>query len=280
MVLIFFLVCYLVYFIVSSLPLSFPRFKLSPSTLDIFYGAPGSGKTSLCAWYAIKCAKQGIPCYSNVPIKGTLDYQKADIGHYAITDGLMLIDESGLFYNNRSFKTNFDDGALNFFKKHRHEGVHIMMFSQDPEDADLKLRQLATRIWLVRKSLIPYFITVKRIKKTPGISEDKTAFLSKYDFVPFSTKRIFAPSTWSYFDSYDRMKLPAKMFHIHGTDDWEEVTNYNLSIQGVSPSSGRKPEAAEHHAEGVTFTPWHEFVTSTTTDELGRKTEHLNCDST
>jgi len=50
--------------------------------------------------------KRRLPVYSNVPITGAykLDPQH-DIGKYMIVNGKVIIDEAGIEYNNRSFKT-------------------------------------------------------------------------------------------------------------------------------------------------------------------------------
>ena len=74
-------------------------------TLDIYFGIPGSGKTTLAAFFAKKAMKKKIPVYSNVPITGTYELDvHCDIGKNYIEDALVLIDEAGVEYNNRNFK--------------------------------------------------------------------------------------------------------------------------------------------------------------------------------
>ena len=83
------------------------------------------------------------------------------------------------------------------------------MFSQDL-DMDIKLRKLATRIFLVKKSFIPFFIKRKEISKKIGIDKQTKQIIDEYNFRWFSTKLIFSPVLWKMFDTYDRKELPKK----------------------------------------------------------------------
>lgn len=217
-------------------PHSFPRSKLSSSSLSVYYGAPGSGKSTYAAWLADSYMRSGIPVYSNVPILGAMEVTKSDIGQFAITDGLLIIDEVGIEYNNRETgnftKKSGMEGALEFYKKHRHENVEVVIFSQGFDDMDKKLRTLATRMYLIRKSLIPGLIVRKTIRKKPGIDELTHRPVDMYDFVPFSGKRIIGRSVWHLFDSFDRMNLPMKLFRIYGEEDCLERIEYNNSLKG------------------------------------------------
>lgn len=222
--------------IIHWFPVPLPRFKLRSSSLEIYYGAPGSGKSTFAAWLAQYALRSHIPVYSNVPILGCMQVDKEDIGNYSITDGLLIIDEVGIEYNNRETgnftKKSGMQGALEFYKKHRHENVQIVIFSQGFDDMDKKLRTLATRMYLIRKSLIPGLIVRKTIRKKPGIDDITHKPVDMYDFVPFSGKRILGKSVYHLFDSFDRMNLPIKLFHIYGEDDFEYVDEYNNSLQG------------------------------------------------
>ena len=224
---------YLVYKIFCWFP-CFNRAKLSPSSLSIYYGAPGSGKTTYAAWLASVYLRSGIPVYSNVPIHGCLSINRSDLGKYSVIDGLVIIDEAGVEFNNRntnSFsKSSGEQALLEWFKKHRHEGCEVVVFSQGFDDMDKKIRTLATNMYLVRRSFIPGCIVRKTIRKRPGIDEYTHKPDDLYDFVRLSGKRIWARSVWGSFDSFDRMQLPVKMFHRFGEDDREDVDRFNLRL--------------------------------------------------
>lgn len=224
---------FLIIRIIHWLP-SFNRAKLSPSQLSIYYGAPGSGKSTYAAWLASVYRRSNIPVYSNVPIDGCLQIDRTTLGTYQVVDGLVIWDEAGIDWNNRntnSFsRSSGEQHILEWFKKHRHEGCEVVVFSQGFDDMDKKIRTLATNLYLVRRSLIPGCIVRKTIRKRPGIDEYTHKPDDLYDFVRFSGKRIWARSVWGSFDSFDRMQLPVKMFHVYGEDDYEDVDRFNLRL--------------------------------------------------
>lgn len=209
--------------VVLGLPLKFPKFKLQPSRLDIVYGGPGSGKTTYAAFLARKAIASGVMVFSNVPIVGCYKLTKEDIGQFKIPPSLVVIDEAGIEYNNREFRQNFTTGksgkaasqsaALEWWKKHRHEGCQCIILSQGFDDMDKKLQTLGSHYWIVRHSLIPMMISMKQIRKRPMIDEMTHQPIDYYDFVPLSKRRIFMRPLWKFFDSFDQMQLPLK--------DWE-----------------------------------------------------------
>ncbi|NLW46317.1 MAG: hypothetical protein GXY86_03120 [Firmicutes bacterium] len=178
--------------------------------ISIYFGVPGSGKTTFAAYLAKRDLKKKKRVWSNVPITGTyqLDPQ-TDIGNYMICDGRVIIDEAGIEYNNRNFK-NFSDKQNYFYKYHRHNQLDIDIFSQGYDDMDKKLRILAQKLYVVKKSLIPFFVVRKSIKKRVGINEVTKEIIDEYYFVPFSSKYIFAPTLWKMFNTYSRRELPQK----------------------------------------------------------------------
>ena len=191
------------------LSLGIPKFKLEPSALYTFYGAPGSGKTTLLCHFALRALKSGITVYSNVPIKGCIEFDKSDLGRYLMEDCLILWDEVGVDANSRNFKANFNIDQIKFLKYHRHERAEIMVFSQGFDDADKIIRTLSTELFVVRKGLFKT-VSYKRIAKRPDIDEITHKPDDLYFFAPLSTKRIFCPVLWKHFDSYSRLNLPIK----------------------------------------------------------------------
>ena len=97
------------------------------NSFDVYFGVPGSGKTTFAAYLAKKRLKKRGRVLSNVNIKGTYEVKKDDIGQYMIKNCLLLIDEAGVDYNNRNYK-KFDDDSTYFFKYHRHYNVDIAIF--------------------------------------------------------------------------------------------------------------------------------------------------------
>lgn len=180
-----------------------------PYILSIYFGVPGSGKTTYAAYLAKKDLKKKRKVYSNVPITGTIKVDKSDFGRYMINDCRILLDEAGIDYNNRDFK-KFTDSENYFFKYHRHYQVHLDLFSQGYDEMDKKLRLLAQKLYVVKKSLIPFFIVRRTIGKRVGINEMSKEIIDEYYFRPFSYKWIFCPLVWSMFNTYSRKELPER----------------------------------------------------------------------
>lgn len=177
---------------------------------DVYFGSPGSGKSTMACRLARKAIKKGRKVYSNVEIGGCLKLDpRSDIGKYDISDGLVIVDECGIEFNNRDFKS-FSKEQNQWFKLYRHAHTDIVIFSQSFEDMDKKLRILATRYFLVERSFIPKFIRCRRITKKIAISEQDRSIIDAYDFVPFSRRLYFAPIYWKYFDSFAMPYYPQK----------------------------------------------------------------------
>lgn len=139
-------------------------------------GPPGSGKTSLAAFVALRSSfLDGINVYSNCDIKGTYSFDyETDYGSYSMTDSVCILDESGLDLDNRSFTFNFVDqydkktgqlihngkSKLLSWKYHRHLGQTWWVLSQWT-DQDAKIRNLSQNFYVCKKTGFPWLLCVK-----------------------------------------------------------------------------------------------------------------------
>lgn len=209
-----------------------------PHVLNVYFGVPGSGKTTFAAYltkWALhenilirlcrkfnnpvsrvllgsKYLKRRIDVYSNVPITGAYKLDpKVDIGVFMIENAKVIIDEAGIEYNNRSYKS-FPPESIYFYKYHRHYKVSVDVFSQSYDDMDVTLRRLAQNFYVVRRSLVPFCIVARRIRRKVGVDEQTKQITDLYSMgIPvFDTKRIFSPPLWKLFNSYSRKELPHK----------------------------------------------------------------------
>ena len=215
-----------------------------PLMLNVYFGVPGSGKTTFAAYLAKQAQKESIvirlcrrfPCrftdwilagshwkrrmnvYSNVPISGCYRVDaRNDIGEYLIENGKLIIDEAGVEFNSRKYKS-FPDKAIYWFKFHRHYGVSVDVFSQSHEDMDITLRRLAQNFYVVKKSMLPCFVVIRRIRRKVGIDNNTHQIVDAYSFgLPvLDTKRIFCPPLWKMFNTYDHEDLPEKEWSVWG----------------------------------------------------------------
>lgn len=184
--------------------------RLPPQIVSIYFGVPGSGKTTFAAYLARHDLRRGIPVWSNVPITGCYQLDpKTDIGTYMICGGRVIIDEAGIEYNNRDFK-DFSKKSLYFYKYHRHYQLAVDVFSQGFDDMDKKIRTLAQKLYVVKKGFLPWFIHRRQIKKRVGINDMSKEIIDEYYFVPWSTKIIFSPPLWKMFNTISREEYPEK----------------------------------------------------------------------
>ena len=180
--------------------------------VSVYFGVPGSGKTTFAAWLVRKDLKHGLNVWSNVPISGAYRLDpKEDIGNYMICNGRVIIDEAGIEYNNRDFK-DFSKKQLYFYKYHRHYQLAVDIFSQGYDDMDKKLRTLAQRYYVVSRSVFPFLVTRRRIAKKVGINDMTKDICDEYFFVPFSRKWIFCPPLWKMFNTCSREEFPEKVW--------------------------------------------------------------------
>lgn len=198
--------------------------------ISIILGVPGAGKTTILSKIARKSLKKGKAVYSNCYIEGCyIIDSKEDIGKYLIENAVILIDEGGTEYDNRNWK-NLSRRIIRFYKMHRHYKCDVYISSQD-YDIDVKLRSLASEIWIVRKSIIPYHIIQRKIISRIDIDDNKktgqkaTEILKTFKYCPAllgGIKFTFAPFYWKYFNSFYKDKLLHK--------DWKKWTKEDESF--------------------------------------------------
>jgi len=187
--------------------------------LYIYFGVPGAGKSTYAAYITKKVLKKGGNVWSNFPIVGAMKLNPIDdIGKNMISDGHVIIDEAGCEYNNRDFKS-FSKDSTYFYKHHRHYRTTIHLFSQGFDDMDKKLRTLATHLFVMKKSIIPFCISRYQIAKKVGINELTKEICDEHFKVPFSTRWVFCPVLWDMFDTYSANELPEKEWEYYKKND-------------------------------------------------------------
>lgn len=188
------------------------------STVTMFVGLPGSGKTTIAASLVKYCLKKGIKVFSNVPIKGALQYSwKEDYGNFDMSQALIILDEAGLDLDNRNWEKNFNRDKVEFLKLTRHYKSKLVVFSQTWNDCDIKIRSMVGKLFIVRKSLIPGFTCAIPVFRKIDVDDETKEFKELYykDFPLLrliSTKRIFRRCYYKMFDSWDCPEKPQKDF--------------------------------------------------------------------
>lgn len=193
--------------------------------ISLFFGLPGAGKTTIMAYLAsrhcLRRKKKYKHVYGNVhmAIPGYTYIDNFCIGKYDLSDCLLLIDEATLFADSRAYK-EFDKDKLSFFLQHRHYGCDIYLFTQQWDGVDRKIRVITDRVFYVYKGFllgrwwsafyrIPYGIIIPD-KKTGGekLGEIIQGYCKPSFLVRLLAKKVFRPSYYKYFDSFERPALP------------------------------------------------------------------------
>lgn len=184
--------------------------KKRKDIVSVYFGVPGAGKTTLAAWLVKQDLKHHREVYSNVPITGAYKLDVKDLGVYHIENASVIVDEAGIEWNNRNYKS-FPQTTIKFLKYHRHYQTSVDVFSQSYEDMDITVRRLAQRFYVVRKSrILPFFIVRQRIGRKVGINEVSKDIIDEYSFVPFGKRYIFCPVLWKMFNTLSREQLKPK----------------------------------------------------------------------
>lgn len=194
-------------------------------SVSLYFGLPGAGKTTIMARILCRAVKQkkyqNVYCNVYNTIPGVTYIDNEVIGVYDIHDALLCIDEATLFADNRDHK-NFSKDRIQFFLYHRHYNVDIILFTQQWDGVDRKIRVITDRVYYIYKGLftghwfsrgyrVPYGIIIPDPKKTDAAKLGeivqgycKPGFLSRLFGI-----WVFRPRYYKYFDSWERPPLPS-----------------------------------------------------------------------
>ena len=192
-----------------------------PNEFVMIFAPPGVGKTTYAGSIVRKrileeiekkTNETGKKVFSNVPIVGALKFDVSDLGHKDFRNCILIIDEAGSKVGNRNWHTNLDNDQIEFLKKHRHYDVDIYLFSQAYNDVDNKFRELTTKLYMLKKSKIPFFVKACAIRKRMDLINGQ--IVQFFEYSKSESFRFFNANTWAYFNSYDEGKPLPKMKEI------------------------------------------------------------------
>lgn len=185
-----------------------------------YFGLPGCGKTTTLAMLAFKARCSGIykNIYSNVPllIDGVTCIPFDVFGVYEVRDCLFLVDEAMIVCGDRDHR-NFGKEKLKEFMMHRHKDCDIILFSQEADGVDKKIRSITDRMFYVKKGFftgkwisniyrIPYDVMFPESGDNLGdilMGYKKPSIISR-----LFARRLYRPKYYSYFDSWENDALP------------------------------------------------------------------------
>ncbi len=185
---------------------------ISPN-LRVWFGIPGSGKTSVAAWLTRNSRKHDLMVLSNVPIKGSYKLEHSDLGTYDMSfEGAgchAIVDEATVHgLDNRGFKDFSKSNKPVYFSEYRHMRNLCDVFSQD-YDVDLKIKSRAGRnsIFHLQRLGIPGFVMYRRIGKIFYIRKEDKQFVDGFKYIGLP-RICYTRSVWRSFDTYDLSDCP------------------------------------------------------------------------
>lgn len=188
-----------------------------------FFGLPGCGKTTTLAALAYSGLKSGkyrnvygnvhmtIPGYTYIPFDV--------LGKYQLEDCLVLIDEAMVECGDRDYK-GFGKEKLELFVMHRHYNMDIILFSQEADGVDKKVRSVSANMFYVKKGFwtgrwisniyrIPYGIVWPSERDNgENLGKIVMGYIKPSLLSRLFARRLWRPKYYQYFDSWEAKELP------------------------------------------------------------------------
>lgn len=186
-------------------------YDFSP-TIRIWFGIPGSGKTSMAALLTRNSNRLGYNVLSNVDITGAYKLNASDLGVYDMSfggDGAhVILDEASLEFDNRNHQEFAKSNAPKYFALHRHMNNRVDVFSQG-YDIDKRIRDRASSSGLfhLRRTFLPGFVSYRRIDKVLFIKKDDRQMVDGFKFRGLP-RFVYSRSVWYSFDTLDMSLCP------------------------------------------------------------------------
>lgn len=190
----------------------------NPYKLTMVFGKKGAGKTTYLTRLTHRYLKKGRPVYSTEHIVGAIQFDVELIGNVTFPENaVILIDEVGLVWDNRNFKT-FRPEVNRYFKYQRHEKHTVYLFSQT-FDVDVKIRNMTDAMYLIvcKFNFISIARKIRRsIMLVQPTAESESRIADLLEFEPillslFGAKTLeitFIPRWVGLFDSHNKLGLP------------------------------------------------------------------------
>lgn len=194
--------------------------EFSP-TIRVWFGVPGSGKTSVGAWLSRFSINSGYKVLSNVQIKGTYKLDENDLGNYDMSfngDGCHVIyDEATINgMDNRGYRDFSKSNKPLYFSIHRHMNNRVDVFSQGYDiDKRIRDRTASNGLFYLKRIPLKGFVMYRKIKKVLFIKKEDKQMIDGFSF--YGLPRIcYTKSVWNSFDTLDMSLCPT------AKKDWQE----------------------------------------------------------
>lgn len=182
-------------------------------TIRVWFGVPGSGKTSVAAWLTRNSIKHHYKVVSNVNIKGAYKLDENDLGTYDMSfggDGCHVIyDEATINgMDGRQFKSFVNTNKPLYFSLHRHMNNRVDVFSQGYDiDKRIRDRTSSNGLFYLKRIPIKGFVMYRAIKKVLFIRKEDKQMIDGFSFYGLP-RFCYTKSVWNSFDTLDMSLCP------------------------------------------------------------------------
>lgn len=196
----------------------------NPNKLIFIFGKKGAGKSTYMLYLMRKYLKRGWIVYTNmedVRLDGVRVMDVAALKTCAPEPhSVLFIDEAGLIWDNRNFKS-FDAGYTEFFKLQRKYGCKMYVNSQ-AFDIDKKLRDLTDSMVLMSClfgciGVVRPIIRKVALVEASAQGDSRIADNLKFGSI-FSFKFLWLPAYFKYFDSFNAPERPPVTYRTVSSD--------------------------------------------------------------
>lgn len=183
--------------------------------INMYFGSPGCGKTTTAVRNIIKNRDKGSyrRYYTNFDCEVATNISLENLGDWTLpSHSHLTIDESGIEYNNRKYKS-LPQKTIEWFKLHRHYRVDVDLYSQSWEDTDITFRRLCDNYWNVRK--LGPFTLVRRVRRFVDVDDETKQIKDGYEMchlidnlLPWRRNSFFFVPRWRYYRYFDSYSVP------------------------------------------------------------------------
>lgn len=211
---IFFILVIVLYFLVFyPLVVYYDKILQNKYYVELNIGNIGTGKTADIIKQSIKSHKSGEfdQIYTTIDAPNCYKFNFEDLAN-GVTfkpNSDVYIDEIGILFSNREFKTN-SKAIIDWMKLCRHYQCRIHLYSQDA-DTDKKLRMIVSQVWKMERFGV--WTIKRRISKTIDLSTDETGngrLVESYKMASIigGLKVNYLPRYINLWDTYERSEMP------------------------------------------------------------------------
>lgn len=213
------MILFIIIFVLFGLYLFISKKYSNPYKLIFVFGKKGSGKSCYMVHEMLKHKKKGWTIYTDMKVKipgVRIISNPNDLANFQpVSNSLICLDEIGLTWDNRDYKTNFSNkGLLEFFRLQRKFRVKLICNSQS-FDVDKKVRLLTDSMILQSNFMNVISISrpiLRQVTLTNPEFTGESKIVDAYKFSSiFNIKLYFMPKYFKYFESFEkpeRAELP------------------------------------------------------------------------